>query len=50
MAITGSTKSLNMRGFDNTASRYKIDGNEVWAFYDKTLFRGHLFTARGPIG
>ena len=50
MAITNPTKSLALRGFDNTASRYKIDGNEVWAFYDKTLFRGLLFTAKGPIG
>ena len=50
MAITGSTTSLNMRGFDNTASRYKIDGNEVWEFYDEINFRGLLFTVEGPIG
>jgi hypothetical protein len=30
-------------------SRYKIDGDETWLFYDKPNFKGQLFTATGPI-
>ena len=50
MSIAGSTQDLALRGFDNTVSRYKIDGNEVWEFYDEPNFGGLLFTAKGPIG
>ena len=50
MAIAGSTEDLALRGFENTVSRFKIDGNEVWEFYDEPNFRGLLFTAKGPIG
>ena len=50
MAIVGSTENLAQRGFDNTVSRYKIDGNDAWEFYDKPNFEGLLFTAKGPIG
>ena len=31
-------------------TRYKIDGNETWWFYEKPNFEGLLFTATGPIG
>ena len=31
-------------------SRYKIEGNEIWEFYDKPNFEGLLFTATGPVG
>jgi hypothetical protein len=30
-------------------TRYKIDGNEMWLFYDKPNFEDLLFTATGPV-
>ena len=50
MLITDSTNNLEQRGFDNTMSWYKIDGNETWWFFDKPNFQDLLFTATGPIG
>ena len=50
VAITKATASLAQKGFDNTISRYKIDGNEVWEFYNGANFKNLLFTAQGPIG
>ena len=50
LLITQSTNNLAHRGFDNTMTRYKIDGNEMWFFYDKPNFEDKLFTATGPIG
>ena len=50
MAIAATTKDLAKRGIGQIASRYKIDGNEVWEFYDEINFRGLLFTVEGPIG
>ena len=50
MLITHSTKNLTKAGFDNTMSRYKIDGNDMWSFFDKPNFQDLLFTATGPIG
>ena len=50
VAIKEATSSLAQKGFDNTISRYRIDGNEVWGFYDQPNFKNLLFTAQGPIG
>ena len=50
MEVVGSTDDLAQTGLDNTVSRYKIDGNDAWEFYDKPNFEGLLFTAKGPIG
>ena len=50
MRITDPTKNLAQRGFDNTVSRYKIDGNEVWEFYDRPNYEGLLFASTGPLG
>jgi hypothetical protein len=49
LLITQSTNNLAQRGFDNTMTRYKIDGNELWLFYDKPNFEDLLFTATGPV-
>ena len=48
--IEHSTNNLEQVGFDNTMSRYKIDGHETWLFYDQPNFEGLLFAATGPIG
>ena len=50
LLIEHSTNNLEQVGFDNTMSRYKIDGDETWLFYDQPNFEGLLFTATGPIG
>ena len=50
LRITGPEPDLNIRDFDNTLSRYKIDGEGEWEFYDSTYYRNLLFTATGPVG
>jgi len=47
--IADSTGNLADVGFDNGMSRYKIDGEEIWAFYSGVNFDGLLFTATGPL-
>ena len=49
LLIKHSTNNLKQVGFDNTMSRYKIDSDETWLFYDQPNFEGLLFTATGPI-
>ena len=51
MEITQANSNLAVNNFANEMSRYKIDGNAVWEFYDDVNFNGELlFIARGPIG
>jgi len=50
LSIEYSNNNLKQVGFDNILSRYKIDGDETWSFYDQPNFEGLLFTATGPIG
>ena len=49
--MSGPVEDLRARNFNNIASRYKIDGNGKWEFYDGPNFGGRLlFTASGPVG
>ena len=50
LELSGPVEYLSQWRFDNIASRYKIDGNEVWEFYGKPNFEVLLFTATGPVG
>ncbi|KAL5253686.1 hypothetical protein ACHWQZ_G013456 [Mnemiopsis leidyi] len=49
--ITQANSNLAVNNIANDMSRYKIDGNALWEFYDDVNFNGELlFIARGPIG
>ena len=51
VSIASPTENLAIADidFDNMASRYKIDGMEIWGLYDHPNFEDLLFTAIGPI-